>query len=289
MDNRRMADPQVARCRRWCAPHCTTRSVMTDFIVLIRSNGNGDPVRGGTHGHWVEVTDNAHPVAVNQLAAGGKFPHADCGEACVKSILASRGKPEAIVTIEHDAKAGAAGTSTAGVRAALADFGVATTQTNSYPGKNTMPFRTVMNPLGGRVETGQQAAYKDAYSGVTIVCAVPVAAPKPAPKPVAPVAKPVAKPVAPVAPKPAVVVTTKPATPAAPAVPKPAVPVVVTVEPAAAPTLNAPDPVLAAMVASSLDVPQDADPAGPPGSDQVLNGDVVLPEVLPAPDIPANA
>ena len=194
---------------------------MTDFIVLIRSDGNGNPVKNGPHGHWVEVTDNQKPVAVNQLDAGGAFPHADCGEACVKAILASRGKPESIVTIEHDSHAGSAGTSAAGVRQALADFGVATTQTNTYPAKDTVPFRVVMNPLGGRIVHSEQAAYKNAFEGTTIVCAVPVAAPKPAPKPVAPVApKPIApKPVAP-APKPAVVAPPK---------------VVVTVKPAVAP------------------------------------------------------
>lgn len=239
---------------------------MTDFIVLIRSNGNGDPVKNGPHGHWVEVTDNPNPVPVNQLTAGGQFPHADCGEACVKSILASRGKPEAIVTIEHDSHAGSAGTTAAGVRAALADFGVATTQTNSYPGKDTIPFRVVMNPLGGRVVHGEQAAYKAAYDGVTIVCAVPVvvekpAAPKPAPKPVA---KPAPKPVAP--------------KPAAPVAPKP--------EPAApAPVVEAPEPVVVAPVAedSGQIAKEAAQTEGEPAQDEQLTG------ILPPVDIPEGA
>jgi hypothetical protein len=162
---------------------------MSDFIILIKSNGDGDPVKGGAHGHWVVVTDDQNPVAVNQLSAGGAFPHADCGEACVKSVLASRGKPEPIVTIEHDASAGSAGTSTAGLVKALADFGIKSTVSKGYPAKNTPPFRKIMNPLGGRVETGQQTAYEAAYDGTTIALAdapkPPAPKPAPAPAPVA--------------------------------------------------------------------------------------------------------
>jgi len=163
---------------------------MSDFIVLIDSNGDGDPVKGGPHGHWVVVTDDQHPVAVNQLNAGGAFPHADCGEACVKSLLASRGEPEAIVTIEHDAAAGSAGTTTAGLVKALADFGIKSTVSKTYPAQNTEPFRVIMNPLGGRVETGQQTAYEAAYNGQTIALAdapkppAPKPAPAPAPLPI---------------------------------------------------------------------------------------------------------
>ena len=159
---------------------------MSDFIVLIHSNGNGDPVKDGPDGHWVVVTDDQNPVAVNQLTAGGKFPHADCGEASVKSILASRGKPEAIVTIEHDADAPSWGTSAAQLQKALADFGVKSTVSSAYPAKNTPPFRKIMNPLGGRIETGQQTAYEAAYAGQTIDLADAPPAPKPkppAPKP----------------------------------------------------------------------------------------------------------
>jgi hypothetical protein len=215
---------------------------MTDFIVLIRSDGNGNPVKNGPHGHWVEVTDNQKPVAVNQLDAGGAFPHADCGEACVKAILASRGKPESIVTIEHDSHAGSAGTSAAGVRQALADFGVATTQTNTYPAKDTVPFRVVMNPLGGRIVHSEQAAYKNAFEGTTIVCAVPVAAPKPA-----------------VVAPPKVVVTVKPA-----------------VAPASAPVVET----LPLIDGSANDFI---------AASAAAHNAPVLPEVLPAPDIPANA
>lgn len=166
---------------------------MSDFIVLIHSNGNGDPVPNGPDVHWVVVTDDQNPVPVNQLTAGGQFPHADCGEASVKSILASRGKPEAIVTIEHDSSAGSAGTTAAGLQNALKDFGIASTVSNTYPAKNTEPFRVIMNPLGGRIERGQQAAYEAAYHGVTIALAPPPPAPPkpPAPKPPAPKPAPV--------------------------------------------------------------------------------------------------
>src|ERR1017187_3825675 len=86
MDDRLLVDQQATGRSR----SSQEGRVMTDFIILIKSNGNGDPVRNGTHGHWCVVTDNTKIVAVNQLAAGGKFPHADCGEASVKSILAPR-------------------------------------------------------------------------------------------------------------------------------------------------------------------------------------------------------
>jgi hypothetical protein len=161
---------------------------MSDFIVLIHSNGDGDPTKDGADGHWVVVTDDQNPVAVNQLNAGGKFPHADCGEASVKSILASRGKPESIVTIEHDADAPSWGTSAAALQKALSAFGVKSTVSKTYPAKNTEPFRVIMNPLGGRVERGQQSAYEAAFDGQTIELAAP-----PAPQPAQP--KPDEKPV----------------------------------------------------------------------------------------------
>lgn len=155
---------------------------MSDFIVLIHSDGDGNPVVDGPHGHWVVVTDDTDPEPVNQLSAGGEFPHADCGEACVKSILASsHGKPEAIVTIEHDANAGDQGTTAAQLQKALGDYGVKSTLTHTYPAKDTPPFRTIMNPLFGRIETGQQKMYEAAYHGDTIVVADSSLPPKPKP------------------------------------------------------------------------------------------------------------
>jgi hypothetical protein len=239
---------------------------MSDFIVLIHSDGDGNPVKRGPHAHWVVVTDNDKPVAVNQLTAGGKFPHADCGEACVKSILASRGINEPIVTIEHDASAQSQGTTTAQLQRALADFGVHSTVSSAYPAKNTPPFRTIMNPLFGRIETGEQAAYEAAYDGVTIDVAAPPA-PKPAPAPVKPAPKPAA-------PK--------------PAAPKPAAPAPVAEKPE--PVVVAPEPV-AAPVADTT--PQDADPAGEtPGVIEVVNEpaqDEQLTGILPPVDIPEGA
>jgi hypothetical protein len=248
---------------------------MSDFIVLIHSDGDGNPVKRGPHAHWVVVTDNDKPVAVNQLTAGGKFPHADCGEACVKSILASRGINEPIVTIEHDASAQSQGTTTAQLQRALADFGVHSTVSSAYPAKNTPPFRTIMNPLFGRIETGEQAAYEAAYDGVTINVAAP---PAPKPAPVKPAPKPAApKPVAPVAPKP---VAPKPVAPA----PKPAVvappKVVVTVKPAVAPASAPVVETLPLIDGSANDFI---------AASAAAHNAPVLPEVLPAPDIPANA
>ena len=216
---------------------------MSDFIVLIHSDGDGNPVATGPHLHWVVVTDNQHPVAVNQLSDGGAFPHADCGEASVRSILNSRGVAVTVVTIEHDAGAGSQGTNAGQLERALRDFGVASTVTSAYPAKNTPPFRTIMNPLFGRIETGEQAAYEKAYAGNTIVVANPAPKPAPvAPKPVAPVApKPVTPAPAPVAPKP---VTPAP-TPVAPVAPTPVAPVAPTpVVPKPAPVVPvAPTPV----------------------------------------------
>ena len=255
-----MADQQVAGRSRY----------MSDFIVLIHSDGDGNPVKRGPHAHWVVVTDNDKPVAVNQLTAGGKFPHADCGEACVKSILTSRGINEPITTIEHDASAQSQGTTTAQLQRALLDFGVRSTVSSAYPAKNTPPFRTIMNPLFGRIETGEQAAYEAAYDGVTIDVAAPPA-PKPAPAPVKPAPKPAAP--KPVAPKPVPVVT-------APVV-------VVAPEPVAAPVVE-PTP---ATVADTT--PQDADPAGEtPGVIEVVNEpaqDEQLTGILPPVDIPEGA
>jgi hypothetical protein len=255
---------------------------MSDFIVLIHSDGDGNPVKRGPHAHWVVVTDNDKPVAVNQLTAGGKFPHADCGEACVKSILASRGINEPIVTIEHDASAQSQGTTTAQLQRALADFGVHSTVSSAYPAKNTPPFRTIMNPLFGRIETGQQAAYEAAYDGVTIDVAAPPA-PKPAPAPVKPAPKPAAP--KPTAPKPAAPVAPKPVAPqpVAPA-PKPAVvappKVVVTVKPAVAPASAPVVETLPLIDGSANDFI---------AASAAAHNAPVLPEVLPAPDIPANA
>jgi hypothetical protein len=249
---------------------------MSDFIVLIHSDGDGNPVKRGPHAHWVVVTDNDKPVAVNQLSAGGKFPHADCGEACVKSILASRGINEPIVTIEHDASAQSQGTTTAQLQRALADFGVHSTVSSAYPAKNTPPFRTIMNPLFGRIETGQQAAYEAAYDGVTIDVAAPPA-PKPVPAPVKPAPKPAPKPAAP---KPAAPVAPKPVAPA----PKPAVvappKVVVTVKPAVAPASAPVVETLPLIDGSANDFI---------AASAAAHNAPVLPEVLPAPDIPANA
>ena len=229
---------------------------MSDFIVLIDSDGDGNPVPTGPHDHWVVVTDNAKPVAVNQLSAGGKFPHADCGEACVKSILNSRGISAPVVVVEHDASAGDAGTSAAGLQKALLDFGVKSTVSKAYPAKNTPPFRTVMNPLFGRIETGEQKAYEAAFDNTTIVVAD-------APKPVAPVAP---KPVAPVAP--------------APVAPKPAAPVAhAKVQPVTAPALK-PTPVPAPTVP---EVPSPVAPATTiaQGHPEMATAEIVGPELVP--------
>lgn len=38
---------------------------------------------------------------VNQLTAGGQFPHEDCGESCVASILIDAGQADSVLDIEH--------------------------------------------------------------------------------------------------------------------------------------------------------------------------------------------
>lgn len=119
---------------------------MSDGIQLIHSNGNGDPdVRGGER-HWIRVTSNPHPTLVNQLAAGGQYPHADCGEADVESTLRDRGIADPIRTIEHEAGATDRGTSGEALVHALAAVGVAATLHTG-----TLGAGYVMNPLGGRL------------------------------------------------------------------------------------------------------------------------------------------
>jgi len=157
---------------------------VADFIVLIHSNSNGDPTPGSSLGHWVRVTDNPHPAAVNQLAAGGQHPHADCGEACVKSILKDRGRDDPIVEIEHEEGAGPYGTNATQLERSLAEDFIGSHTVGNYP--NGHPV--IMNPLGGRVVTGQEAEYIAAFWGQTIVVAdspTPVP-PRPTPHPPAP-------------------------------------------------------------------------------------------------------
>lgn len=52
---------------------------------------------------------------VNQLTAGGQFPHEDCGESCVASILMDAGKADSVADIEHyDLKGGSISGGTSG-------------------------------------------------------------------------------------------------------------------------------------------------------------------------------
>ena len=119
---------------------------MSDGLQLIHSNGNGDPLPGGRDLHWVRVTSYAHPTPVNQLTDDGAYPHADCGEASIRSSLYDRKINADVLTIEHDAGATSQGTTAAALVRALHDLGLAATE-----GTGTLAPGVIMNPLGGRV------------------------------------------------------------------------------------------------------------------------------------------
>ncbi|HEY7350056.1 MAG TPA: hypothetical protein VH599_17185 [Ktedonobacterales bacterium] len=44
------------------------------------------------------------PIRINQLTAGGQYPHEDCGESCASSILTDFGRPHSVRDIEDFAK-----------------------------------------------------------------------------------------------------------------------------------------------------------------------------------------
>lgn len=117
-----------------------------DCIWLIFSDDYGNPAPGSGLGHWVRVTDNPNLTIGNQLTDGAQFPHSDCGEECVASDLNDRGKGVSVITIEHEANAGPAGTNATQLVQALADNGVSAHVVSGDP-----PTGYVGNPLGGRV------------------------------------------------------------------------------------------------------------------------------------------
>ena len=142
---------------------------MGDGFQLIYSDDYGNPKPGSALPHWVRVTDNPAPHLVNQLTAGGAYPHADCGEACVLSSLRDRGESPAVVTIEHDASATNGGTTGPKLVTALHDFGVASTY-----GAGTLGAGYIMNPLGGRlIAPADFAAYKAASAGQFVTISTP--------------------------------------------------------------------------------------------------------------------
>jgi|HubBroStandDraft_6_1064221.scaffolds.fasta_scaffold00174_53 hypothetical protein len=142
---------------------------MSDGLQLIHSNGNGDPLRGGAYLHWVRVTSNLHPAPVNQLTDDGKYPHADCGEASIRSSLYDRKINADVLTIEHDAGASSQGTTAAGLVRALHDLGLA-----ASAGNGTLAAGVVMNPLGGRVFPASDfGAYAAASAGEFVSISTP--------------------------------------------------------------------------------------------------------------------
>ena len=134
-----------------------------DAIVMIHSDGYGNPNVNGGFLHWVRVTDNPSPAPVNQLTAGGAFPHADCGEACVRSVLINAGNDDAIVEVEHEEGAGSNGTFADQLTVSLREDSITSHTDSASP----TPGLTVMNPLGGRIVTWD-ASYAAAFAGQTI-------------------------------------------------------------------------------------------------------------------------
>ncbi len=142
---------------------------MTDGIQLIHSDDNGNPKPGSALLHWVRVTDNPSPHLINQLTAGGAYPHADCGETDILSSLRDRGKDTTEVVIEHDASAGSRGTNGAQLVQALTDFGLAASWHTG-----TLGAGYVMNPLGGRlIAPAGYAAYKAASANEFVAISTP--------------------------------------------------------------------------------------------------------------------
>ncbi len=149
-----------------------------DVIMRIRANAYGQPDPHSDLGHFVRITQAGHFTPVNQLAAGGAYPHADCGEAVVESILIDRGHPTPIRTIEGEAQGTATGTFPPGLMKALEDAGISATENGVLPAAGN-----IMNPLGGLSLGGAHfPAYAAAYGGVTIDVSDPPA-PLPAPAP----------------------------------------------------------------------------------------------------------
>jgi hypothetical protein len=155
-------------------------SKFSHYIVRIHSNGYGQPDTAGNDYHFVVLTDNPHPVAINQLADGGHYPHADCGESCSESILRDFGVTDNILNVEHQEDGTTEGTTAVGVIKCFDDYGIKAVQTNKCPSGQGM---TIMNPLGGLVLEGDKdwGAYEKAYAGITIEvsCGTLVVQPKP--------------------------------------------------------------------------------------------------------------
>ena len=142
----------VAPSERWSPPATSeggqppragSTTAVIDHIFLIWSNHNGDPQRGTQLLHWVRLSSLPNPAPVNQLAAGGRFPHADCGEADVRSILLNRGIDDPLVRIEHEGERRPAGTWASQLIASLAEDHVAAIPTHSLPAGGTVT--TIMN------------------------------------------------------------------------------------------------------------------------------------------------
>src|SRR5579864_1430732 len=142
-----------------------------DIFAMMHSNAFGDP--GGTLLHWIRATDYDAPFTVNQLTGGGKFPHEDCGEACIASTLHDRFNVSSVSlqTIEHDAdNAGSAGTTEQQLVDALAHFGIAARASHFPPSPGT-----IMNPLGGRrIPPALFPKYAAAFVGRYVVIDSPV-------------------------------------------------------------------------------------------------------------------
>ena len=134
--------------------------------MLIDSDHYGKPSPGSGLGHFVRVTDNPNFSAINQLDDGGKYPHADCGPACLESIFKDYGINDPVPTVEIQDGTNSSGTQVAGLVKALQDEGLAATVIDTTP-----PAGDIMNPLGG-LRLGADPwfpQYAAAFAGQTII------------------------------------------------------------------------------------------------------------------------
>lgn len=147
-----------------------------EAISLIGSNSYGDPDADSPLGHFVRVTSNTHPTPVNQLAEGGRYPHADCADACADSLLLDHGIRDSVLGIEVDLKTNEIGTQLSSLVTGLQRLlpgGWAVTLVQGTPTRNT-----VMNPLGGRIVSPLGwAPYGHASKGWYVSIVAPAAVP----------------------------------------------------------------------------------------------------------------
>ena len=74
-----------------------------DLLIYSSASGHPDPTHSLGHRHWCRFTDNPWQHTVAQMRAGGWYPNADCGDACILARLLDDNAGQPMRTIEREA------------------------------------------------------------------------------------------------------------------------------------------------------------------------------------------